>query len=278
METRGLVADYDAARPAHGLGRGQGEALQPHRDRPHARARAGRRSGSSRSTSAAASACAASSTPRTCSSRSRRAGSAARSSGSRIAPSTSWPRTTPASRCTRSRSPHGGGSPAHHARHLLVRSGRLRAHAGHPADGAPGAPPPGAVPLGRLLDRRPRRPHAPHAGRHVSRAGDDRGDVRARAHARPRRGRARARSRRAPAPQPRDARRMPFVYDLGPAAPPIVYESGDFPAFFERLLESGLRAPESGLRAPPCRRRGRRHRPLRRTWSSGRSARSRRRR
>jgi carbon-monoxide dehydrogenase large subunit len=31
------------------------------------------------------------------------------------------------------------------------------------------------------------------------------------------------------------AKRMPFVYDLG-AQPPIVYESGDFPAFFERLL------------------------------------------
>jgi aerobic carbon-monoxide dehydrogenase large subunit len=32
------------------------------------------------------------------------------------------------------------------------------------------------------------------------------------------------------------AGRMPFVYDLGPAAPPIVYGSGDYPAFFERLL------------------------------------------
>src|SRR5207302_9506486 len=29
--------------------------------------------------------------------------------------------------------------------------------------------------------------------------------------------------------------RMPFTFDRGPA-PPIVYESGDFPAFFERLL------------------------------------------
>ena len=29
---------------------------------------------------------------------------------------------------------------------------------------------------------------------------------------------------------------MPFVYDLGPASPPIVYDTGDFPAFFERLL------------------------------------------
>lgn len=34
--------------------------------------------------------------------------------------------------------------------------------------------------------------------------------------------------------------RMPFVYDFGPGAPPLVYETGDFPAFFERLLaESG---------------------------------------
>jgi carbon-monoxide dehydrogenase large subunit len=31
--------------------------------------------------------------------------------------------------------------------------------------------------------------------------------------------------------------RMPFVYDFGPAAPPLVYETGDFRAFFERLLE-----------------------------------------
>ncbi|HEU0337406.1 MAG TPA: molybdopterin cofactor-binding domain-containing protein, partial [Gaiellaceae bacterium] len=30
---------------------------------------------------------------------------------------------------------------------------------------------------------------------------------------------------------------MPFRFDLGPEAPPIVYESGDYPAFFERLLE-----------------------------------------
>jgi carbon-monoxide dehydrogenase large subunit len=30
---------------------------------------------------------------------------------------------------------------------------------------------------------------------------------------------------------------MPFVYDLGPDAPPIVYDSGDFVAFFDRLLE-----------------------------------------
>lgn len=36
------------------------------------------------------------------------------------------------------------------------------------------------------------------------------------------------------------AEQMPFVYDLGTQAPPIVYESGDFPTFFERLLvESG---------------------------------------
>ena len=33
------------------------------------------------------------------------------------------------------------------------------------------------------------------------------------------------------------AERMPFTYDLGPATPPIVYASGDFPGFFERLLE-----------------------------------------
>jgi len=32
------------------------------------------------------------------------------------------------------------------------------------------------------------------------------------------------------------AERMPFTYDLGPGAPPIVYGSGDYPAFFERLL------------------------------------------
>lgn len=34
---------------------------------------------------------------------------------------------------------------------------------------------------------------------------------------------------------------MPFTFDRGPDAPPLGYESGDFPAFFERLLdESGL--------------------------------------
>lgn len=33
---------------------------------------------------------------------------------------------------------------------------------------------------------------------------------------------------------------MPFTYDLGAGSPPIVYDSGDFPAFFERMLaESG---------------------------------------
>jgi aerobic carbon-monoxide dehydrogenase large subunit len=30
---------------------------------------------------------------------------------------------------------------------------------------------------------------------------------------------------------------MPFAYDLGPGAPPIVYETGDFAGSFERLLE-----------------------------------------
>jgi carbon-monoxide dehydrogenase large subunit len=44
---------------------------------------------------------------------------------------------------------------------------------------------------------------------------------------------------------------MPFVYDLGDQ-PPIVYESGDFPAFFERLLaETGAgsipREPGTGV-------------------------------
>ena len=29
---------------------------------------------------------------------------------------------------------------------------------------------------------------------------------------------------------------MPFVFDFGPEAPPLVYETGDFPAFFERML------------------------------------------
>ena len=36
---------------------------------------------------------------------------------------------------------------------------------------------------------------------------------------------------------------MPFIYDLGPMSPPIVYDTGDFPAFFARLLdESGYEA------------------------------------
>jgi aerobic carbon-monoxide dehydrogenase large subunit len=47
------------------------------------------------------------------------------------------------------------------------------------------------------------------------------------------------------------AERMPFVYDLGPGAPPIVYGSGDYPAFFERLLEEadveGLRLDRHGV-------------------------------
>ena len=30
---------------------------------------------------------------------------------------------------------------------------------------------------------------------------------------------------------------MPFIYDFGPDAPPLVYETGDFRAFFERMLE-----------------------------------------
>jgi carbon-monoxide dehydrogenase large subunit len=47
------------------------------------------------------------------------------------------------------------------------------------------------------------------------------------------------------------AERMPFVYDLG-EQPPIVYESGDFPAFFERLLaetgtEAVAREPGTGI-------------------------------
>ncbi len=33
------------------------------------------------------------------------------------------------------------------------------------------------------------------------------------------------------------ADQMPFAYDLGPDAPPIVYSSGDFPAAFEQVLE-----------------------------------------
>ena len=42
---------------------------------------------------------------------------------------------------------------------------------------------------------------------------------------------------------------MPFVYDLGPGAMPIVYDSGDFPAFFEHLLEVGRLEEERGLAA-----------------------------
>jgi aerobic carbon-monoxide dehydrogenase large subunit len=48
--------------------------------------------------------------------------------------------------------------------------------------------------------------------------------------------------------------RMPFVYDLGPDAPPIVYGSGDFPAYFERLLEE---ADVAGMRSLPSETRGR---------------------
>jgi carbon-monoxide dehydrogenase large subunit len=48
------------------------------------------------------------------------------------------------------------------------------------------------------------------------------------------------------------ADRMPFVYDLGPDAPPIVYGSGDYPAFFERLLDEAdveaLRSDARGAR------------------------------
>jgi carbon-monoxide dehydrogenase large subunit len=48
------------------------------------------------------------------------------------------------------------------------------------------------------------------------------------------------------------AERMPFVYDLGEQQPPIVYDSGDFPAFFERLLtqtgaENIPRGPGTGV-------------------------------
>jgi carbon-monoxide dehydrogenase large subunit len=50
---------------------------------------------------------------------------------------------------------------------------------------------------------------------------------------------------------PADA--MPFRFELAGGTPPFVYESGDFPAFFERLLrESGydrLRAEQAGRRA-----------------------------
>jgi carbon-monoxide dehydrogenase large subunit len=51
------------------------------------------------------------------------------------------------------------------------------------------------------------------------------------------------------------AERMPFTYELGPDTPPLVYGSGDFPAYFERLLREadvdglrGLRALSAGVR------------------------------
>ena len=34
------------------------------------------------------------------------------------------------------------------------------------------------------------------------------------------------------------AERMPFTYELGPTSPPIVYESGDFPRAYERLVQA----------------------------------------
>ncbi len=83
------------------------------------------------------------------------------------------------------------------------------------------------------------------------------------------------------------AERMPFRYDLGPHVPPIVYGSGDYPAFFERLLDAArleeLRAEQaaaaewSGAARHRCRRHGRarRHRAVRggvRRGSSGRDA------
>ena len=44
---------------------------------------------------------------------------------------------------------------------------------------------------------------------------------------------------------------MPYVYDLGPAAPPIVYDSGDFPAFFERIVAAaGVTEAEPTARRP----------------------------
>ena len=52
------------------------------------------------------------------------------------------------------------------------------------------------------------------------------------------------------------ADRMPFVYDLGPEAPSLVYGSGDFPAHFERLLaEADVEALRS-LPSEPRRRVG----------------------
>lgn len=48
------------------------------------------------------------------------------------------------------------------------------------------------------------------------------------------------------------AERMPFTYGIGRGAPPLVYGSGDFPGFFERLLDEadidGLRARRSTSR------------------------------
>jgi carbon-monoxide dehydrogenase large subunit len=45
------------------------------------------------------------------------------------------------------------------------------------------------------------------------------------------------------------ADRMPLVYDLGATAAPLVYASGDFPAFFERLLDA---ADLDALRSLPA--------------------------
>ena len=42
------------------------------------------------------------------------------------------------------------------------------------------------------------------------------------------------------------ADRMPFTYDLGPGVPPMVYGSGDYPRFFELLLDA---ADRDGLRS-----------------------------
>ena len=49
------------------------------------------------------------------------------------------------------------------------------------------------------------------------------------------------------------ADQMPFVYDLGPGLPPLVYDSGDFPAFFERLLaDADLHGQRSLQAAQPA--------------------------
>jgi carbon-monoxide dehydrogenase large subunit len=45
---------------------------------------------------------------------------------------------------------------------------------------------------------------------------------------------------------------LPFVYDLGPESPPIAYDSGDFRAFFDRLLDE---AGYEGLKVERDRRR-----------------------